>query len=106
MYALTRQVQAACDAAKFGSARPAGVMPPSNPDTETTFVEPQARIKAMLDFLTGIDKAAFAAAAKRPVTVQTRGGQLNFTGQNSLLGFTLRTFFFHSFPAYPTNSKK
>lgn len=100
MYALTRQVQAACDAAKFGSARPAGVTPPSNPDTETTFAELQARIKAMLDFITGIDKAAFDEAATRPVTVKTGGGELNFTGQNYLLGFALPNFFFHIVTAY------
>lgn len=100
MYALTRQVQAACDAAKFGSARPAGVTPPSNPDTETTFAELQARIKAMLDFINGIDKAAFDGAATRPVTVKTGSGELNFTGQNYLLGFALPNFFFHMVTAY------
>ncbi|MFC3677027.1 DUF1993 domain-containing protein [Ferrovibrio xuzhouensis] len=100
MYALTRQVQAACDAAKFGSARPAGVTPPSNPDTEATFAELHGRIQATLDFITGIDKAAFNEAAARPVTVKTGGGELNFTGQNYLLGFALPNFFFHIVTAY------
>ena len=100
MYPLTRQVQAACDAAKFGSARPAGVTPPGNPDTETTLAELQARIKTTLDFINGIDKAAFADAATRAVTVKTGNGELNFTGKDYLLGFALPNFFFHVVTAY------
>lgn len=100
MYPLTRQVQTACDAAKFGAARTAGVAPPSNPDTETTFAELQARIKTTLDFISGIDKAAYADAATRPVTVKTGGGELKFTGQDYLLNFALPNFFFHVVTAY------
>jgi hypothetical protein len=100
MYPLTRQVQAACDAAKFGAARPAGVAPPSNPDTETTFAELQARIETTLDFINGIDKAAYSDAATRPVTVKTGNGDLNFTGQNYLLNFAVPNFFFHVVTAY------
>ena len=100
MYPLTRQVQTACDAAKFGAARTAGVTPPSNPDTESTFAELQARIKATLDFIGGIDKAAYADAAARPVTIKAGGGELNFTGQDYLLNFALPNFFFHVVTAY------
>lgn len=100
MYALTRQIQAAADAAKFGAARPAGVTPPSNPDTETTFAELQARIKAMVDFINGIDEAAFEGAETRPVVVKTANGELKFTGQSYLLTFALPNFFFHAVTAY------
>jgi len=100
MYPLTRQIQAACDAAKFGSARPAGATPPSNPDTETTFAELRARIKTTLDFINGIGEAAFDGAETRPVTVKTGGGELNFTGQSYLLSFALPNFFFHVVTAY------
>ncbi len=100
MYALTRQIQAACDAAKFGAARPAGVTPPSHPDTETTFAELQARIKAVLDFINGIDETAFMGAESRPVALKTGSGELSFTGQDYLISFALPNFFFHAVTAY------
>jgi hypothetical protein len=100
MYALTRQIQAACDAAKFGAARPAGVTPPSHPDTETTFAELQARIKAVLDFINSIDETAFMGAESRPVALKTGSGELSFTGQDYLISFALPNFFFHAVTAY------
>jgi hypothetical protein len=100
MYALTRQIQAACDAAKFGVARPAGVTPPSHPDTETSFAELQARIKAVLDFINGVGEAAFEGAETRAVTLKTGSGELNFSGQDYLLGFALPNFYFHAVTAY------
>ena len=39
MFALVGQVQSACDAAKAGAARLAGMTPPSFPDNETTLAE-------------------------------------------------------------------
>jgi hypothetical protein len=100
MYALTRQIQAACDAAKFGAARPAGVTPPSHPDTETSFAELQARIKAVLDFINGIGEAAFEGAETRAVALKTGSGELSFTGQDYLVSFALPNFFFHAVTAY------
>jgi hypothetical protein len=100
MYALTRQIQAACDAAKFGAARPAGVTPPSHPDTETSFAELQARIKAVSEFVNGIGEAAFEGAETRAVALKTGSGELSFTGQDYLTGFALPNFFFHAVTAY------
>lgn len=100
MYPLTRQIQAAADAAKFGAARPAGVTPPSHPDTETTFAELQVRLKAVREFINGIDATAFEGAETRPVTLKTGSGELNFTGQDYLLSFALPNFFFHAVTAY------
>jgi hypothetical protein len=100
MYALTRQIQAAADAAKFGVARPAGVTPPSHPDTETSFAELQARLKAVLDFINGIGETAFEGAETRAVALKTGSGELSFTGQDYLTGFALPNFFFHAVTAY------
>lgn len=100
MYALTRQIQAACDAAKFGAARPAGVTAPSHPDTETTFAELQTRIRAVLDFINGIGETAYDGAETRAVAIKTGSGELNFTGQSYLLTFALPNFFFHAVTAY------
>lgn len=100
MYTLTRQIQVACDAAKFGAARPAGVTPPSHPDTETTFAELQARIEAVSAFINGIGEAAYDGAETRPVVVKTPNAELKFSGQEYLLGFALPNFFFHAVTAY------
>lgn len=45
-YALSRQVQAACDAAKFMAARLGGQPSPAHPSTETTMAELHARASA------------------------------------------------------------
>ncbi len=100
MYHLTRQIQAAADAAKFGAARPAGVTPPSHPDTETSFAELQARIRSVTEFINGIGEAAFDGAETRAVTLKTGSGELAFTGQDYLLNFALPNFFFHAVTAY------
>lgn len=100
MFTLTRQIQAACDAAKFGVARPSGVTPPSNPDTEKTVAELQARIKATLDFIGSVDAKAFEGAETRPVTLKTAAGELPFTGKDYLLAFAIPNFFFHAVTTY------
>lgn len=100
MFQLTRQIQAACDAAKFGVARPAGVTPPSDPDTETTVAELQARIKKTKDFIASVGVQAFEGAETRPVTLKTSGGEMPFTGKEYLLSFAIPNFFFHAVTAY------
>lgn len=100
MYNLIRQVQTACDAAKFGAARLAGITPPSHPDTETSFAELQARIKSVLDFLNGLDQAAFEGAENKPVALKTGSGDLSFDGKGYLLTFALPHFYFHIVTAY------
>src|ERR1043165_4603216 len=47
----SKQVQVACDLAKFGAARLAGVEPPKFADNETTIAELKARIAKTLDFV-------------------------------------------------------
>ena len=54
MFALTRQVQIASDAAKGAGARLAGVAVPSWPDEEKSFEELQARISKTVTFLSGL----------------------------------------------------
>src|SRR5476649_2447762 len=58
MYPLTRQIQAASDAAKFAAARLAGVEAPSFPDDEATFDALQQRIAKTVAFLASIDASA------------------------------------------------
>ncbi|EQD26094.1 protein containing Domain of unknown function DUF1993, partial [mine drainage metagenome] len=51
MFPLIRQVQIACDSAKNGGARLAGVEPPKYEDTEQTIEQLKARIARTIAFV-------------------------------------------------------
>ena len=100
MLPLTRQVQMVSDSAKGAGARLAAVAVPSFPDTETSFSELQARLDKTIDFLKGLDEAAFAGAAEREVKLKTGASEHVFTGLDYLQGFALPNAFFHLVTAY------
>ena len=86
---LIRQVQIACDTAKFGAARITGKDAPNHPDTETTLDELKTRIKTVQDYLATFKEEEFDGAAERHVS-QPRWEGKYLTG----LEYTLQ----HSFP--------
>src|SRR5207244_4951268 len=55
MFALVRQVQVACDQAKNGAARLAGVEPPKFEDNETTLDRLKERIAKTIAYLKTLD---------------------------------------------------
>jgi hypothetical protein len=98
-YPLTRQVQAACDAAKFAAARIAGKEPPKHPDTEQTLDELHARIRAVIDYLGTFEEADFAGADARVVNLPFAPG-MAIDGRDYLMELALPNFFFHLNMAY------
>jgi len=62
MFALGRQVQVACDLAKNGSARLAGIEPPKFEDNETTLDQFKERIAKTVAFLKTLDVKAIDAS--------------------------------------------
>src|SRR4051794_32446425 len=66
-YALVRQVQAACDSAKFAAARLTGREAPKHPDTEQTIDELRARVRAVIAYLDTFSAADFTGAKDRLV---------------------------------------
>ena len=101
MFALTRQVQIACDFARGVSARLAGVEVPAAPDTETSFAELQTRIASTRAFISGLAEADFAAAAEREIVLRPgTPKERRFTGQHYLLHYGLPQFFFHATTSY------
>ena len=100
MFALTRQVQIASDAAKGAVARLAGIEAPKFEDTEASFDELQARIAKTIAFLDSVPASAIDGSEEREVTVTLRSGELKFAGQRFLLGWALPNFFFHVTTAY------
>lgn len=101
MFALTRQVLIACDQAKNGMARLAGVEPPRFDDTETTLDEVKARIAKTVAFLKTLDKAAIDGSSEREITFPVGGGNKGqMKGAGYLNHWVLPNFYFHLTAAY------
>ena len=100
MLPFTRQVLIACDFAKNGTARIAGVEAPVFEDTETTLAELQARIARTLDFVRAVDPALVAAAPGRIVTFNVGPTKMQMEAVNYLFHFVMPNFYFHVTTAY------
>jgi uncharacterized protein len=98
-YSFTRQVQAACDQAKYAAAYLGGKQPPSHPDTEQTFAELRERIRKCLGFLETVSARDLAGAADRKVAPPWLGGRW-LRGDDYLLHVAIPNFFFHATTAY------
>ncbi len=100
-FALVRQVQTACDNAKFMAARLTGQQAPSHPDDETTLEQLRARIASVVAYLDGFDDpAAFDGAAERRVTLRFLPEGAWVRGEDYLREFALPNFYFHVTTAY------
>jgi len=100
MFALARQVQVACDQAKNGAARLAGVEPPKFEDTETTLDQLKARIAKTVAFLKTLDAKAIDASADREITFPLGPNKGQMRGGDYLNHFVLPNFYFHLTAAY------
>ena len=101
MFDLAPQIQVATDQARRGSARLAGVEPPSYEDNETTIEQLKARIGKTIAFLKTLDRKQIDAAAEREITCPLGGpnkGQMK--GDDYLNHFVLPNFYFHLTAAY------
>ncbi len=65
MFGLRRQIQSACDAAKFVGARLSGIDAPKHEDGPQTLAELRARIAETIEFLGALDPASFEGAESR-----------------------------------------
>src|SRR5271169_2043049 len=100
MFAFSRQVQTACDQAKNGTARLAGVEPPKFDDKEASLDELNARIKATLAFLKSVDPKAVDASSDREIIFPVGPNKMKMKGADYLLHFMLPNFYFHLTAAY------
>jgi len=100
MFALTRQVQVACDQAKNGAARLAGIEAPKYEDNETTLDQLKERIARTLAFLKTLDKGAIDASSEREITFPLGQGKGQMKGADYLDHFVLPNFYFHLTAAY------
>jgi uncharacterized protein len=100
MFSLMRQVQLVTDFAKGCGARLAGVTVPSFADEETSFEGLYARIDKCVAFLESLDKAAFASADTRNVTMKVSGKDVTMAGLDYANHAALPNFYFHMAAAY------
>ncbi|WP_157314839.1 DUF1993 domain-containing protein [Chitinibacter sp. FCG-7] len=69
MLPLVKQIQIACDTAKFGVARLSGNTAPKHDDSEKTLAELKNRIAATLEFINSIPPDDFAQADSKIITL-------------------------------------
>lgn len=100
MFDLTRQLQIACDLAKGGGSRLAGVEIPKHADDETSIVELRARIARVLSYLDTLPREAIDAAAEREIVLSVQGRELRFAGADYVNQWALPNFYFHCSMAY------
>ncbi|HEY1097493.1 MAG TPA: DUF1993 domain-containing protein [Myxococcota bacterium] len=100
MLPLTAQVLIACDGAKNGSSRLAGVEPPRFEDNEKTVAELVERIEKTIGYLETLSAAQIDGTEDKDIVHASRGGDKHFKGQAYLLTHVLPNFWFHSTTAY------
>lgn len=100
MFALGRQVQVACDQAKNGSARLAGVEPPKFDDTEATLDQFKERITKTVAYLKTLDTKAIDSSSERDITFPLGSNKGQMKGADYLNHFVLPNFYFHLSAAY------
>ncbi len=100
MFDLARQVQVACDHARNGAARLAGLEAPDMEKTEQTFAELKERIRKTVAFLETFRPEQFEGAETREVTIKRGETTVTYDGLDYLLNRVLPNFYFHVTTAY------
>lgn len=100
MLPFTKQIQIACDAAKFGVARLADVDAPKFDDSEASFSQLRERVRKTIDYVQSVPAAQIDGSEERDVTVPRRDGPLTLKGEVYLKHYVLPNFFFHLTTAY------
>jgi len=98
-YPLVKQVQSACDAAKFTAAYLSGKEAPAHPDTETTIAELRERIQKCASFLETVTAKDLEGADERKVAPKWLQGKW-MRGDQYLVQAGLPNFYFHVTVAY------
>ncbi len=100
MLPFTKQIQIACDAAKFGVARLAGVEAPKFEDNETSFADLRERIRKTLAFVESVPASAIDGTEDKDITVPRRDGSIVMKGEFYLKHYVQPNFYFHVTTAY------
>jgi uncharacterized protein len=100
MLAFPRQVQIACDTAKFAVARLSDVEAPKFDDNEASFEQLQERISKTLQYVQSVAASTLDNTEAKTVTIPRRDGPMSMNGQDYVLRFVLPNIYFHTSTAY------
>lgn len=96
---LIRQVQIACDMAKFCAARLTAKEAPVHEDNEKTLVELQSRINSVISYLKTFTENDFNGANERKITTPRWEGKY-LTGHEYFMQHAIPNLYFHVTTAY------
>lgn len=99
MFPLIRQIQSACDQAKFAAARAAGKEPPSHADGEKTIEEARKRIATVIAYLDEFQRTDFDGTDTRTISLPRWEGK-STTATEYFVEYVMPNFFFHLTTAY------
>ncbi|HEX8112365.1 MAG TPA: DUF1993 domain-containing protein [Kofleriaceae bacterium] len=99
MFPLIRQIQIACDQAKYAASRAAGKDAPSHADTEQTLDEIRARIATVIAYLGEFSAADFDGASARSISLPRWEGT-SMTATDYVIEHAMPNFFFHYTTTY------
>ncbi|HET6598816.1 MAG TPA: DUF1993 domain-containing protein [Burkholderiaceae bacterium] len=100
MLPFTKQIQIACDGAKFGVARLAGIEAPKHDDTEASVADLRERIRQTVAFVQSVPAAQIEGTEARDVTIPRRTGPMTLKGEFFLKHYVMPNFYFHVTTAY------
>lgn len=100
MLPFTRQVQIACDTAKFCMARLGGVEAPKHEDNEASLGDLKARIAKTLAFIQSVPADQIVGTEDKDIHVPRRDGVMVMKGEAYLKHFATPNFYFHVTTAY------
>jgi uncharacterized protein len=100
MLPFKSQIQIACDGAKFGVSRLAGVEAPKFEDNEASISDLRDRVHSTVEFIKSVPAAKIDGTEDKDVTIPRRDGSMTLKGELYLKHFVLPNFFFHVTTTY------
>lgn len=99
MFPLNKQIQTACDAAKFCTSRLTDVSAPAFDDKESTWEDYIQRIDDTIEYLKQLEPEDFKEFEEKEIKFPWNPGQ-KLKGKDYLIQFALPNFYFHITTAY------
>jgi hypothetical protein len=99
MFPFTKQIQSACDVAKFAAAYLSEKTPPVHEDVEQTWPQLRERIAKVVNYLEGFKESDFTGAATVKVSPKWAKGA-SLPGAEYLNAVAVPNFYFHLMAAY------
>jgi len=99
MFPLLRQIQTACDTAKFAVSRVTGKESPSHPDTEQTIADARKRLAAVVAYLESYRASDFEGLEDRRVALPRWEGK-SMSALEYFVEHATPNFYFHCAMTY------